>query len=156
MKILRGKSTKTQHVLPYVNKRTIDLSASVTVQHPPLSLILQKHTGHIDKNKHRTLQIRSSFSAFISFGPVKCHTNGLVGWFDFLCMVMRRRSFYISTLFPGQAWAVNQYLVHIHSIVTEKKLLRKMALEIISLSISTKLWDRARIKFSTLYLQPDT
>ena len=52
--------------------------------------------------------------------------------------------------------AVNQYFVHILSLVTDKQSFlnhneegRRMTIEIFSKSISTKVWDRARTKLVT-------
>ena len=77
-------------------------------------------------------------------------------------MVMAGRSVHLTTLFPEKLkQAVNQYFVHILWPVIENNpswmILsqgdsaegRRMTVEIISWSISTKVWDRARIKLTT-------
>ena len=73
-------------------------------------------------------------------------------------MVMAGRSVQLTTLFPvlGKLeQAVNQYFLHILSLVTDNPFLndsaegRRMTVEIISRSISMKVWDGARIKLAT-------
>ena len=63
-------------------------------------------------------------------------------------MVMLSRSVHLTTVFPGQSWLsqVNQYFMHIFSLVTDNKpswisRRRRMIVEIISCSISKKAWD---------------
>ena len=68
-------------------------------------------------------------------------------------MVIARRLVHLTTLFLEQA--VNQYFMHTLSLVTENTFLndsaegRRMTVEIISWSMSTKVWDRARIELAT-------
>ena len=73
------------------------------------------------------------------------------------CMVMAGRSVHLTTLLPGQAWTSGKpYLVHILSLVTDNNpswmIQGKggMSVEIISWSISTKVWGRAWSKTSIL------
>ena len=73
-------------------------------------------------------------------------------------MVVTGWSVHLTTLFPGKLeQAVNQYFVHILSLVTDNNPSwtihsaegRRMTLEIISRSISTKVWDWAEIELPT-------
>ena len=72
-------------------------------------------------------------------------------------MVMSRRSVHLTTLFPGQAWlsGIQVFCAHTFSCNWQQPFLNasakgnRMTVEIISWSISTKVWDRARIKLAT-------
>ena len=77
-------------------------------------------------------------------------------WFDFILYVPAKSYGHVGmvsshnhTVFPGQAF--NQYFVHIISLVTDNNPFesvewRRTTVEIISWSISKKVWDRAGIE----------
>ena len=66
---------------------------------------------------------------------------------------MAGRSVHLTTLFPGQAWTSSQSVLRANTFacnwqqpfLNDSAEGRRMTLEIISWSISTKVWDRARI-----------
>ena len=72
-------------------------------------------------------------------------------------MVMAGRSVHLGTLFPGQAWTSSYPVLHAHTFacnwqqpfLNDSAEGRRMNIEIISWSISTKEWDRAGIKLAT-------
>ena len=72
-------------------------------------------------------------------------------------MVIAGRSVYLTTLFPGQAWASGWLVICAHTFacnwqqpfLNESAEGRRMTVEIISWSISTKVWDRAGIELAT-------
>ena len=71
--------------------------------------------------------------------------------------VMVGRSVHLTTLFPGQAWTSGKPEFHEHTFtrnwqqpfLNDSTEGRRMTIVIISLSISKKVWDRARIKLRT-------
>ena len=71
-------------------------------------------------------------------------------------MVMAGRSVHLTTLFPGQAWTSSWPVLRAHTFTCnwQQPFLNdsaegRMTVEIISWSISTKVWDRAGIKLAT-------
>ena len=72
-------------------------------------------------------------------------------------MVIAGRSVHLTTLFPGQAWtsSLPVLLAHTFACNWQQPFLndsaegRRMTVEIISWSISTKVWDRAGIELAT-------
>ena len=72
-------------------------------------------------------------------------------------MVMAGRSVHLTTLFPGQAWTSSYPVLRAHTLACnwQQPFLhdsaegRRMTVEIISWSISTKVWDRAGIELAT-------
>ena len=62
-------------------------------------------------------------------------------------MVMARRSFHLTTLFPGQAWTRSKPVLRAHTFACNWQL--RMTVEIISHSISTKVWGHGRIELAT-------
>ena len=75
-----------------------------------------------------------------------------------------RRSVHLTTLFPGQAWTSSLPVLHAHTFacIWQQTFLkdsaegRRMTVEIISWSISTKVWDRGGINSLPLDLQSDS
>ena len=67
------------------------------------------------------------------------------------------RSVHLTTLFPGQAWTSGLPVIRAHTFacnwqqpfLNESAEGRRMTVEIISWSISTKVWDRAGIELAT-------
>ena len=72
-------------------------------------------------------------------------------------MVMAGRSVHLTTLFPGQAWTSSSPVLRTHTFacnwqqpfLNDSAEGRRMTVEIISWSISTKVWDRAGIELAT-------
>ena len=72
-------------------------------------------------------------------------------------MVIAGRSVHLTTLFPGQAWTSRLPVICAHTFacnwqqpfLNESAEGRRMTVEIISWSISTKVWDRAGIELAT-------
>ena len=72
-------------------------------------------------------------------------------------MVIAGRSVHLTTLFPGQAWTSGKPVIRAQTFACnwQKPFLnasaegRRMTVEIISWSISTKVWDRAGIELAT-------
>ena len=72
-------------------------------------------------------------------------------------MVIAARSVHLTTFFPGQAWTSGLPVIFAHTFacnwqqpfLNESAEGRKMTVEIISWSISTKVWDRTGIELAT-------
>ena len=72
-------------------------------------------------------------------------------------MVIAGRSVHLTTHFPGQAWTSGWPVIFAHTFacnwqqpfLNESAEGRRMTVEIISWSISTKVWDRAGIELAT-------
>ena len=94
----------------------------------------------------------------------RCQTlAAVVGWLvgfvalrpKSTAMVIAGRSVHLTTLFPGQTWTSGQpVIVHILSLVTVTDnnpswMNQRKGGEIISWSISTKVWDRVGIELAT-------
>ena len=72
-------------------------------------------------------------------------------------MVMVGQSVHLTTLFPGQAWTSSSPVLRSHTFtfywqqpfLNDSAEGRRITVEIIAWSISTKVWDRARIELGT-------
>ena len=100
--------------------------------------------GALRVNALQMLQKTSLFCLFVALRPKST------------AMVMAWRSVHLTTLFflDKLEQVVNQYFVHILSLVTDNNPSwisgrRRMTVEIISWSISAKVWDRAGIELAT-------
>ena len=79
-------------------------------------------------------------------------------------MVMAGQSVHLTALFPGQAWTSSLQVLRAHTFacnwqqpfLNDSAEGRRMTVETISWSISTKVWDRARIQLATPWICSQT